>query len=286
MQTENLNSDNTAQSEDVNAEVNQSQAKEFVSENEAVSELQKATARIQELEAEKDRLLNFNETIKQEKKDVQSRYRDIDPAELEAFRQFREKAKEDRIAQLVANGQTDEARRIMAEDQAAAFEQKEKDYDERLIKMQNRAEELETQLNGQIEANITMQKRQYFDSLVRDDDSFHSQHFDTFVQVHSDMLEISDDGKFYALKPDGGRMVDQKGEYVTFEKYYLSEKSKPGSLFWKPGSGTGVVASNGLSFDKPYTAMSREEKVEFRKTFKSETAFMQELQRQRNAAKK
>lgn len=287
MQTENLNSDSNPQSEDVSAESNQSQQQqEYIAEKDAVTELQKATARIQELENEKNRLVNFNETLKQENKEDRAKLRDVDMNELELFRQFREKAKEDKIAQLVSEGRTDEARRILAEDQAAAFEQKERDYSDRVLAMQNRADELESQLNEQIETNITMRKRQYFDGLVRDDDSFHQQHFETFVQVHRDRLEIADDGKFYALKPEGGRMLDQKGEYVTFENYYLSEKAKPGGLFWKPGTGTGVVASNGISFDKPYTSMSREEKAEFRKTFKSETAFMQELQRQRNAAKK
>lgn len=250
-------------------------------------DLQKAEDTIRALQEEKEKLVKFNETVKQEKRELKSKLGDVDPADFEQFLAFKEKAKEDKIAQLVSEGKTEEARRMLAEDQANAFKQTESDYMERISKLQELAEGYEVQLNQQIETNQEMRKRQYFDGLVRDDDSFHSHHFEAFVRLNKDRLEIDDTtGKYYALNESGsGRMVDAKGEFVTFDQFYQKEKATPGGLFWKAGTGTGIVSASGALIDKPYSKMSQAEKIEFKSTFKSDSEFMKEISRQRKLEK-
>lgn len=249
--------------------------------------LKKANDTIRELQEERERLVKFNETVKQEKRELKSKYGDVNPADFEQFLAFKEKAKEDKVAQLVSEGRTEEARKLLAEDQANAFKQTETEYIERITKLQSLAESLEAQYTEQISVNQEMRKRQYFDSLVRDDASFHSHHFEAFVRLNKDRLEIDEsNGKFYALNDSGkGRMVDAKGEFVTFDQFYQKEKATPGGLFWKAGTGTGIVSANGALIDKPYAKMTQAEKIEFKNTFKDESSFMQEISRQRRAGK-
>ncbi len=288
MQTENLNTEQTTETAQSESNVESNQSQEFKSADQALDELKAARAEIESNKEEISRLVNFNETIKNEKKDIQAKYRDIDTQELESFRQFKEKAKDDKIAQLYSEGRGEEAKRLLAESQASAFEQTEREYSDRIAKLQELSDGLESQLTEQINNNLNMRKRQYFDGLVRDDDSFLQSHFESFVRLNEHRLLIDDKtGKQYALNEQGtDKMIDAKGEHVTFDQFYLKEKSTPGGLFWKAGTGTGVVSANGVSFDKPYAKMDREEKTSFRKSFKTEAEFMNELLRQRNAAKK
>ena len=270
------------QSEQKEPQANQDQSNSVTESSQKLTEME---AQIKSLKEEKERMANFVETVKQEKRDLKSQYSDVDPSEFEEYLQFKEKAKDDKISQLVAQGRTDEARKMLAEDQANAFKQTESEYVERVSKLQERAEELESHLNEQIETNIKMRKRQFFDGLVRDDDSFHKHHFEAFVKLNENRLDIDEEtGKYYALNDQGtGRMVDAKGDLVTFEQYYMKEKSTPGGLFWKAGTGTGMVTANGVVVDKPYSKMTQAEKLDYKRSFKSDHEFMKELARQRKA---
>lgn len=263
MNKEEINNDGSQVSEGHSQE----QTSETVSPK--LAELQSQFAEMQgmvaTLKEEKERILTNKDEILKEKKELESKFKGIDDGRLQNLLKMEEEFKHNEYMKMVADQDIDGLRQRLTRDMTDEWNRERMTYEDRINSLTEKNQSFEDRLNSQMEENIRMQKRSYLKELVADDDTFLDNHFDKFYRLYGDNLEITQDGKIFAVGDDGNRMINtQNSEPLAFKDYYNRIKQQEG-IFWKAGTGAGMagMAPGGGEFMGNPENWSKEEANKF-----------------------
>lgn len=226
----------------------------------------KVRAQLQsEFEEEKAKIIHNRDEILAEKKELQDRFKGVDPDKLAQFQEFQSKIEKDELLRLASEGKVDQLSEQIMSGQRAAWDEQVSEYETRLEASSGKIGELENMVNELRSQNVNMQKNQYLKELTSTDETFKSDYFGHFVKLYSDRMDIDEKtGNVYALDDRGKRMVDANGELESFNSFYNRQKIKDG-LFWTAGSGSGQLSGGDGEGRKPLSQMTLAEKSELRK---------------------
>lgn len=218
----------------------------------------------QQFEEEKQKIIGNRDQILEEKRQLEQRFKGIDPDKLQQFEQYRKRVEADEELQLIEQGKIDDVVRRRMEGREKAWNETQAEYEERLKAAQSQASEYEKRASELENKAKEMLKRQYFKDLTSEDDSFKKDYFGDFFALQSKFADVDEStGTVYALDENGKRRVDTDGNFVKFEDYYAKLKVNHG-LFWNGGQGSGMKG-NGQGGDvmgqdpRKWTAEQRHE---------------------------
>lgn len=218
-------------------------------------------------EEEKTKILNNKDEILNEYKSFKEKYKDLGDEDIELARKLKEQAKQDKLAEYIANGNVQEATNMLMKGQREEWNKELENYENRINAVQGENKTLQEQLESLDEKNVTMQRNQYLKDLVSTDDSFKREYLGDFIELYGKRADIdTSTGKVYAKGDDGNRLVDpHTGENVMFSEYYAKQKVNHG-LFWNGGNGTGIHGTGaGGDSTKKFKDMDARERNELRK---------------------
>ena len=217
-----------------------------------------------EFDVEKQKIIDNRDEILGEKRAIQEQFKDIDPAQLQEFREIQKRAETDVNLKLASEGKMDELTQRLTQGQRAAWDEKTTEYETQLTTKNGILEGLEAEIASLKQTNTNMSKSQYLKDLTSTDDSFKSEYFGHFSELYMRKMDIDGEtGSIYALDDSGKRIVDTSGELETFQTYYNKQKVKDG-LFWNGASGSGHAGAGDGEGGKPFNQMTSADKTALR----------------------
>ena len=218
-----------------------------------------------QFEEEKQKIIGNRDQILEEKRQLEQRFKGVDPDKLEQFEQYRKRVEADEELQLIEQGKIDDVIRRRMEGREKAWNETQAEYEERLKAAQTQATEFEKRAAELENKAREMMKRQYFKDLTAEDDSFKKDYFGDFFALQSKFADVDEStGIVYALDENGKRRVDTDGNLVKFEDYYAKLKVNHG-LFWNGGQGSGIKGggANGEVFGTNPEKWTTEQKLQY-----------------------